>query len=72
MTLDVRAPVGVMFVVLGIVLAGYGILGDAAQYQRSLGINVNLGWGLVLLVFGAGLLVWRRATPSSTRPPSDR
>jgi hypothetical protein len=30
-------------------------------YARSLSINVNLWWGLVLLVFGAALLLGARA-----------
>ena len=40
----------------------YGCLSsDPAIYQRSLGININLWWGLALLVFAAALLglAWR-------------
>ena len=37
-----------------------GLLGDQAQYARSLGININLVWGIVLLVFGALVLVLSR------------
>jgi hypothetical protein len=29
---------------------------DEAIYGRSLGVNVNLWWGLVLLVFGGAML----------------
>ena len=56
MGLDVRLPVGVMFALMGGLLAGYGILGDQSIYARSLGINVNLIWGAVMIVFGAALL----------------
>ena len=31
-------------------------MSDAAIYARSLGINVNLWWGLVLLAFGLVML----------------
>jgi hypothetical protein len=57
MGLDLRLPMGTLFVAIGLVLAVYGLLtrGDA-MYQRSLGLNVNLGWGLLLLAFGALLL----------------
>src|SRR5207253_8962498 len=41
-----------LFIALGLLLALYGIIGDSNIYQRSLGINVNLGWGVVLLAFG--------------------
>ena len=54
--LDVRIPIGGMFTIFGIVLIGYGLMSDPAIYQRSLGINVNLWWGLVLLVFGMAML----------------
>lgn len=54
--LDVRIPIGGMFTIFGLVLIGYGLLSDPAIYERSLGINVNLWWGLVLLVFGLVML----------------
>ena len=40
------------------ILTGYGLLSDKAIYARSLGINVNLWWGLVLLAFGVVMLVF--------------
>ncbi len=49
-----------MFVAIGALLAGYGALGDRAIYARSLGINVNLIWGAVLLISGAVLLALAR------------
>ena len=52
MGLDIRIPIGLMFGTLGLLLAFAGILMDHSAYQRSLGINVNLWWGLVLLAFG--------------------
>jgi hypothetical protein len=68
MGLDIRIPLGMMFTILGCLLVGFGFLSDAAIYQRSLGIDVNLWWGLVLLVFGA-LMLWLgwRAAASRTR-----
>jgi len=52
MGLDVRLPVGVMFAIMGALLVGYGFFGDPTIYARSLGINVNLWWGGVLLAAG--------------------
>lgn len=54
--LDVRLPIGGMFSLFGIILVVYGLLSGEEIYQRSLGINVNLWWGLVLLVFGLAML----------------
>jgi hypothetical protein len=54
--LDVRLPIGLMFSLLGAVLVTYGVIGDPAVYARSLGYNVNLVWGGVLLAFGALVL----------------
>ena len=61
MGFDIRTPLGVVFAILGLLLAGFGLTSDPAIYQRSLGININLGWGLALLVFAAALLwlAWR-------------
>jgi hypothetical protein len=56
MKLDLRLPIGLMFSIIGVLLAVYGAMSDPAIYQRSLGINVNLWWGLVLLAFGLVML----------------
>lgn len=56
MNLDLRLPIGLMFAIFGVMLTAYGLLSDAAIYDRSLGINVNLWWGLVLLAFGLVML----------------
>ena len=53
---DLRLPVGLLFTILGLLLAGFGLVTPADLYQRSLGINVNLVWGLVILTFGAVML----------------
>ncbi len=50
--LDLRVPIGLLFVLLGVLLGGYGLFSDASLYRGSFGINVNLWWGVVLLAFG--------------------
>lgn len=54
MSLDLRIPMGLMFTFVGIILTVFGIAtnSNAELYARSLGINANLWWGIVLLVFG--------------------
>jgi hypothetical protein len=58
MNLDLRIPIGLMFSIMGVLLTGFGLISDRAIYDRSLGINVNLWWGLVLLVFGVVMLMF--------------
>jgi hypothetical protein len=45
----------------GLTLPNGAAVSDPAIYQKSLGINVNLRWGAVLLVFGVLMLLlpWR-------------
>ena len=72
MNLDIRLPIGLLFVLLGGLLCVYGVFTFSSQpelYKRSLGININFWWGLVLLLFGA-LMSWlgRRGAPKRPRP----
>jgi hypothetical protein len=74
MGIDVRIPIGLLFAVVGLILTIFGAVSDRAIYQRSLGINVNFGWGLVLLAFGiVMLLLGRRGSRNAppTQPASD-
>ncbi|HEY0790734.1 MAG TPA: hypothetical protein VGD78_06675 [Chthoniobacterales bacterium] len=52
MGFDIRLPIGYLFTILGAVLVLFGLVTDPAVYERSLGININLWWGIALLVFG--------------------
>ena len=71
MRLDVRWPIGGMFTIIGTILVGYGLVSDRAIYARSLGINVNLWWGVALLAFGVVMLALahRASRPRSPAPP---
>jgi hypothetical protein len=71
--LDIRLPIGGLFVVLGLILAGYGIAtdADAEQYARSMSVNINLWWGLVMLIFGGlMLLLARRSSRDASAHPA--
>ena len=59
MGLDIRFPIGLMFSIIGLLVAVYGLATGSNKelYQRSLDININLVWGIVLLVFGAWMLI---------------
>lgn len=71
MGLDVRLPIGLLFTLIGLALAGYGLVSDPAIYQRSLGINVNLIWGSVLLAFGVIMLLLARRGVTTHAPSKD-
>jgi hypothetical protein len=57
MSLDLRLPIGLLFLLLGALLGAYGLVSDPAIYAVSLGININLWWGLVMMAFGAVMFV---------------
>jgi hypothetical protein len=57
-----------MFTLFGLLLIVYGFTSDKAIYQRSLGININLGWGVVLLSFGVVMLVLGRRGTGTAEP----
>jgi uncharacterized protein YhhL (DUF1145 family) len=65
-----------LFSLVGALLVIYGVatMSDAEVYRRSLDINVNLRWGLVLLAFGASmlLLAWRASRQPTAPPESEK
>ncbi len=60
MGLDIRLPIGMMFTLIGALLAVYGLVtsSDTVMYSASLGLNINLIWGGVLFLFGAVMLAF--------------
>ena len=49
MNIDLRFPLGLLFIVFGVLLTLFGLFTDRATYERSPFINVNLWWGVVML-----------------------
>ena len=60
MKFDLRYPIGILFTIYGLLLTIYGLLGNKEQYARSLGLNVNLVWGIVMLIFGVVMFFFAR------------
>ena len=62
MGLDIRIPLGLIFLVVGGIMTIFGfVTRHSAIYERSLDINLNLGWGLIMFFFGLVMyLVGRR------------
>jgi len=55
MGLDIRWPIGIMFTLISVLLVIEGAL--AGPSPKALGMNIDLWWGIVLLVFGVGMLL---------------
>lgn len=71
MGLDIRLPIGLLFGLLGALLVVSGIISDAGVFRRSLDININLWWGLVMLVFGGVMFLLGRRGTSAMQPAEE-
>lgn len=62
MGLDIKIPIGLMFTILGLILTILGLVtaSDTAMYEQSLGYNINLFSGILMLAFGAFMLFTSR------------
>ena len=57
---DIRIPIGFMFSIIGLIITTLGLftLSDSEMYQKSLGVNVNIIMGLIMLIFGIVMLLF--------------
>ena len=68
MNLDLRIPMGLMFLIVGAILTIYGLVTSGSPiYAKSAGMNINLIWGIVMLVFGGAMFLLGRR--GQARPP---
>lgn len=58
--LDVRLPIGWLFLVLGVMLAAYGYANPPAESlllgQVSLPLNLDVPWGILMALFGLAMV----------------
>jgi len=68
MKLDIKIPIGLLFTIFGLILAIYGVAtgNDPGFYNKSLGSNVNLWTGIIMLVFGILMLLLAWKTKKET------
>lgn len=52
MGLDIRLPIGIIFTIYGAILMVFGLVTNPEIFQNSLGVNIDLWWGVAMLVFG--------------------
>jgi protein-S-isoprenylcysteine O-methyltransferase Ste14 len=65
MGMDLRRPIGILFLAYGVILFVYGLVSP----HPVLDLNVNAIWGVVLALFGAVMLTlaWRARAPRRTQ-----
>lgn len=56
--LDVRYPIGYLFLALGLILTVYGYVSPSVTSfitaGGSLPLNINIPWGILMFLFGLG------------------
>jgi membrane protein implicated in regulation of membrane protease activity len=67
MQLDIRLPIGLMFTVLGALLTLFGLFAHQTATGAAQTNNVNLWWGIVMLVFGVVMFVLGRRGTATAR-----
>ena len=66
MGLDIRWPIGLMFSLIGVLLVIEGFA--TGPSAKALNINIDLVWGVVLVVFG--ILMLLGAVRGGKKPPT--
>jgi hypothetical protein len=71
MNFDLRFPIGIMFTLFGAMLVIFGLAtkGNEMYTIHSLGKNINLSWGFILLIFGVVMLLLAIRGKKSGPPP---
>ncbi len=74
MGLDIRVPLGMIFLAIGGIMAVFGLAthGDGTLYEKSLGVDLNLTWGAIMFVFGAIMFAVGRKKKWEDDPGSPR
>ncbi len=73
MGLDIRVPLGLIFLIIGGIMSVFGLITrGSGLYDRSLGVDLNLGWGLVMFLFGLVMFVVGRRQKWQDDPVTPR
>lgn len=72
MMFDVRLPIGLLFLAIGVLVIGAGLTGDPkALDAHGAGLNIDLVWGAVMAGFGAVMLVLAARAKRGEPPPEE-
>ncbi|WP_035348964.1 hypothetical protein [Edaphobacter aggregans] len=73
MGLDIRIPLGLIFLIIGGIMSLFGLFTrHSAIYEKSLDVNLNLVWGVIMLLFGLIMLVIGRRQKWQDDPVTPR
>ena len=74
MGLDIRIPIGLIFLITGGLMSLYGLItrNNAAIYEKSMGINLNLTWGAIMFFFGLTMFLIGRSQKWQDDPVDPR
>jgi multisubunit Na+/H+ antiporter MnhG subunit len=69
MNLDLRIPMGLLFTLVGAILTLFGFFTRGSViYEHSSGMDINLIWGVVMLVFG--IIMYSLGRRADKHPPA--
>jgi sulfite exporter TauE/SafE len=73
MGLDIRIPLGLIFLIIGAIMAAFGLFTRHSDiYSKSMDINLNLIWGALMLVFGLTMFLAGRRKKWQDDPVTPR
>jgi hypothetical protein len=73
MGLDIRIPLGLIFIFTGGLMTVFGMFTQhSAIYDKSMGVNLNMGWGVIMLIFGAVMFFFGRRQKWQDDPVTPR
>lgn len=73
MGLDIRIPLGLIFLIIGGIMAVFGLATRGSNiYAKSMNIDVNLIWGALMFVFGIAMFLAGRRKKWQDDPVSPR
>jgi hypothetical protein len=72
MGLDIRVPLGLVFLIIGGIMGIFATHGNTAMYEKSLGVNINLIWGSLMFAFGAIMFFFGKRQKWQDDPVSPR
>jgi hypothetical protein len=73
MGLDIRIPLGLIFLIIGGIMTIFGLFTHgSAIYEKSLGFNINLAWGILMFLFGAVMFFMGRRQKWQDDPVNPR
>jgi hypothetical protein len=55
--LDLKLPIGWLLSAYGVLLGIYGLVTKKELYEKSLGLNLNFAWGILMIVIGGCFLL---------------